>query len=120
MKSPAEKIMDLLESIKRSTKDKDLIKELNWAIEIISTNKLYDPILEAGGDGQKDKSEVILRNFLFIVRLAYGLTVVIVLATIVLSEMLEEEGYLNLPSSKQEELPLKIVTKSEAFKGCLH
>jgi hypothetical protein len=48
-----------LDSIKKCSKDKELIKELAWAIDIITSNKLYDPIVEDGGNDQ-DKSDVDL------------------------------------------------------------
>ena len=61
VKSPVEKIMDLLESIKRSSKDKELVKDLAWAMDVISSNKLYEPILEEGISGE-EKNEVIFRR----------------------------------------------------------
>jgi hypothetical protein len=56
VKSPAEKILEILNDIKKAAKSKTLRKDLEWAIEMISTNKLYDPILT--DPDNKERSEV--------------------------------------------------------------
>lgn len=62
IKSPVEKVLDLLETLKQFTKDKETLKEIAWcvnpsillclclshnrAIEVVTSNKLYDVILD--------------------------------------------------------------------------
>lgn len=57
VRAPVEKILEMLGDLKTSTKDKNLKNELQWAIEMIATNQLYEPII-GEGENKEAKSEV--------------------------------------------------------------
>ena len=47
IKSPVEKIIDILKALQTALqKEEEDVKKINWCIEVISSNRLYDPILE--------------------------------------------------------------------------
>ncbi len=62
LKSPLEKVLEIMNNLrdKIDTQEDQMIKELNYCIKIISSNKLYEAELEFEGspDGRK-KNDVI-------------------------------------------------------------
>jgi len=47
VKSPVEKIIEILKNLQGNLhKEEEDVKKIAWCIEIISSNRLYDPILE--------------------------------------------------------------------------
>jgi len=65
LKSPVEKVLELLETYKRSTLNTNLKKDIDWAIEVVSSNQLYDPLLSSqdGKGGDKSNVEVWLKSY---------------------------------------------------------
>ena len=62
VKSPVEKIIEILKTLQQNLQKEDAdIKKIDWCIEVISSNRLYDPILEnlfKDNLNQKDQKEV--------------------------------------------------------------
>lgn len=59
VRSPVEKIIEIIKQTKEAMgEDGEMIRGLDWCMEVISSNRLYDPILEnvlkEGGEGQKE------------------------------------------------------------------
>ena len=42
--TPAEKIIDFLVEIRELFEIEDIIQDIDWSIEVIGSNKLYDPV----------------------------------------------------------------------------
>ena len=66
IKSPIETVLETLTTSKRMTTEKDLIREIDWCIEIISTNKLYTPLLDDMNTENKtkiDQMNLWIQNF---------------------------------------------------------
>ena len=57
-KSNLENIIETLQFLNENIEDKTVKSKILWAIEKISSNKLYDPLIESGGGG-KDASNWI-------------------------------------------------------------
>ena len=56
MRSPIEKVVEIVKVMLESFDDDSIKKELNWAIQKITSNKLYEPLIEEGNnksDAQK-------------------------------------------------------------------
>lgn len=67
LKAPIEKIMDLLNVLKLMIiEDDELVKEIDWCIDIISSNKLYNPILESLIKDHDRSKEVKNNNYILI------------------------------------------------------
>ena len=45
IKTPAEKIIDLLVELKEICEEKDMLLDIDYCIDKISSNKLYEPVL---------------------------------------------------------------------------
>jgi hypothetical protein len=55
-----EKILEILGSLCNEFDDPQIINEIKWSIEKISSNKLYDPLIES----VKGKSQVEANNWI--------------------------------------------------------
>ena len=68
LKSPVEKIVEILGSLRDMlNNNKSLIKEIEWCIEVISSNRLYDPIIKTLGKEKQTEVCFILFKFIFLV-----------------------------------------------------
>lgn len=66
IKSPIETVLEILVTSKKLTNEKDLVREIDWCIEIISTNKLYQPIVDDTNTENKSKIDQMnlwIQNF---------------------------------------------------------
>lgn len=64
VKSPVEKIIEILKNLQENLKkEEEDVKKIAWCIEIISNNKLYDPILENLFKENSNQKEVFYKNF---------------------------------------------------------
>lgn len=68
-KSPVEKILDLLESLKQTIKNKKLAAEIDWAIDIISHNKLYEPLLDSSNEEDGAERADVMNKFKLVIKL---------------------------------------------------
>lgn len=60
VKSPVEKIIEILKNLQESLKkEEEDVKKIAWCIEVISSNRLYDPILENLFKENANQKEVI-------------------------------------------------------------
>ena len=53
IQTPAEKIIDFLGEIRELFEIQDIIQDIDWSIEVIGSNKLYDPVFREQ-DGTED------------------------------------------------------------------
>lgn len=66
VKSPVEKIIEILKTLQTTLqKEEEDVKKIAWCIEVISNNRLYDPILENLFKENSNQSEMLnwLANF---------------------------------------------------------
>lgn len=65
VKSPVEKIIEILKNLQENLKkEEEDVKKIAWCIEIISNNRLYDPILENLFKENSNQKEVFLSIFI--------------------------------------------------------
>ena len=50
IKTPIEKVLEIISNLKEIVDDDKYFNDLEWCLEIISSNKLYDPIYDATQD----------------------------------------------------------------------
>lgn len=62
LKTPFEAVLEILSGVKTTISEKKFITDVDWCIDIISTNKLYVPIFDKEQDKQKLDQVILLLN----------------------------------------------------------
>lgn len=50
IKTPSEKVIEILAEFKDYFDNTEIISDLEWTIKMIASNKLYEPVLNEGGE----------------------------------------------------------------------